>query len=240
MLTPYDHLLALLITVGLPLRALFSMRALKAATPAALPKLRLRLWQRAIVSQWTLVLLVGALFYLEHRSPVSLRLTILPTPGLVGVLVGLTTIASIVMRQRGQIATDETLRQRIRERLAPVERLLPRSDLEFRWFSALAVTAGLCEEFLFRGFLLWYLAHLMPPPAAWVVQALLFGLGHAYQGAKGIVTTGIAGAFFSGVVFVSGSLAPAMLIHALMDLHAGDLGRRVLPAEPVLVPGQKG
>jgi hypothetical protein len=35
------------------------------------------------------------------------------------------------------------------------------------------------------------------------------------------------GAFFTGVVWVSGSLVPAMLIHALMDLHAGDLARRM-------------
>lgn len=232
MLTLPDHLLALLVVVGLPLRALFGMRALKAASLEALPALRMRLWQRAIVSQWLLVLGVVAIWMWTHRSFVSLRLPLLPTPGLVGVLVGLTTIVSLVVRQRAQLATDETLRAQVRERLAPVERLLPRTSQEFPWFTALAITAGVCEEFLFRGFVLWYLAHLMPPPAAWAMQALLFGLGHAYQGAKGILRTGIAGAFFSAVVYVSGSLLPAMLIHALMDVHAGDLGRRVLPAEP--------
>jgi membrane protease YdiL (CAAX protease family) len=208
------------------------MRALKAASPEALPALRMRLWQRAIASQWLLVLGVVAVWMWTHRSFVSLRLPLLPTAGLAGVLVGLTTIVSLVMRQRGQLASDETLRARVRERLAPVERLLPRTSQEFPWFTALAITAGVCEEFLFRGYVLWYLVHLMPSPAAWALQALLFGLGHAYQGRRGIVMTGLAGAFFSGVVYLSGSLWPAMLIHALMDVHAGDLARRVLPAEP--------
>ncbi len=232
MLTAYDHLIVALIVVGLPLRAFIGMRALKAAPVAELPRLRPRLWWRGIVSQWALVGMVAALFHAMHRSPWSLRLAILPTPGLVGVLVGLTTIISLVVRQRASIATDDTLRQQVRARLASVERLLPRHAGEFPLFAALAITAGLCEEFLFRGYLLWYLAHVVPPPAAWALQALAFGLGHAYQGPRGIVTTGIAGAFFSAVVFVSGSLAPAMLIHALMDLHAGDLARRVFPAEP--------
>ena len=232
MLTLPDHLLALVIVIGLPLRALFGMRALRSATETALPALRRRLWARAMLSQWALVACVAALWLWTHRSPVSMRLVLLPTPGLVGVLVGLATIVSLVVRQRAAIAHDHTLRARVRERLASVQRLLPHSSREFQGFVPLAITAGVCEELLFRGFLLWYLAHLMPPPAAWVVQSVVFGLGHAYQGARGVLMTGIAGACFSGVVFVSGSLAPAMLIHALMDLHAGDLARRVFPAPP--------
>lgn len=231
MLTLPDHLLVLFIVAGLPLRAWFSMRALRAAPAEALPALRRRLWARAILSQWTLVILVGAVWLWTHRSPVSLRLPVLPTPGLVGVLVGVGTITSLVLRQRPQLERDPELRRRIRERLAPVERLLPHHAQEFPGFVPLAITAGVCEEFLFRGFLLWYLAHLMPPPVAWVLQAVLFGLGHAYQGMRGILLTGLVGAFLTAVVFVTGSLVPAMLIHALMDLNAGDLARRAMPAE---------
>lgn len=231
MLTLADHLLALVIILGLPLRAWTGMRALRAAAAAAVPALRRRLWWRAIVMQWGLTAVVLVVWLKNYRSPVTLGLGLEPSAGLAGVLVGLTTIVSLVVRQRGALATDETLRARVRERLAPVERLMPHRASEYPLFAVLACTAGLCEEFLFRGWLLWYLAHIVPFPAACVLQAAVFGVAHFYQGGRGILLTGLAGAFFTGVLLVSGSLWPAMLIHALMDLHAGDLARRVFPPD---------
>lgn len=231
-LTLADHALVLFIAVGLPLRAWLGMRSLKSAPDVGLGALRRRLWWRAIFTQWLLVAVVAALWVTHRRDPAGLGLLLLPTGGLLGVLVGLATIISLVARQRGGLTGDEELRQRVRDRLAPVERLMPRGRSEFPLFAALAITAGVCEELLFRGFLLWYLAQWMPVPAAALVQALAFGVGHAYQGPRGIVLTGFAGLFFTGVRLVAGSIYPAMLIHALMDLHAGDLARRVFPPDP--------
>lgn len=231
-LTLADHALVVFIAFGLPLRAWFGMRSLKSAPDVGLGALRRRLWWRAILTQWLLVAVVAALWVTHRRDPAGLGLLLLPTGGLLGVLVGLATIISLVARQRGGLTGDEALRQRVRDRLAPVERLMPRGRSEFPLFAALAITAGVCEELLFRGFLLWYLAQWMPVPAAALVQALAFGVGHAYQGPRGIVLTGFAGLFFTGVRLVAGSIYPAMLIHALMDLHAGDLARRVFPPDP--------
>ena len=232
MLTFADHLLVLIIVLGLPLRAWFGMRQLRAATASELAIRRHELWWRAIAMQWLLTGSVLAVWFHYWRSLVTLGLTLRPTAGLVGVLVGLTTIVSLVVRQRGALASDESLRAKVRVRLGAVERLMPHAGREFPLFAVLACTAGLCEEFLFRGFLLWYLAHFMSFLAACVVQAVVFGICHAYQGPRGVMLTTLAGAFFTAVLLVSGSIWPAMLIHALMDLHAGDLARRVFPAEP--------
>jgi membrane protease YdiL (CAAX protease family) len=234
MLTLADKLLALLIVIGLPVRAWLGMRALNAAPAGEVAALRPRLWRRAILSQWVLVALVLAVWLANHRSPVTLGLAIRPTAGLTGVLVGLVTIVALVLRQRGAVDSDEDIRRRVRDRLAPVERLMPRAGSDFKWFAALACTAGLCEEFLFRGYLAWVAGLLLPFPVAPAAQAIVFGMCHAYQGWRGIVLTTFAGAFLTAVVLVSGSLWPAIVIHALMDLHAGDLARRVFPrdAEP--------
>src|SRR6266513_3819301 len=149
MLTPADHVLVLLIVVGLPLRALFGIRALRAAPAATLPELRRRSWWRAIATQWLLAVLVLWQWGMAFRSLASLGLVLRPTTGLAGVLVGLTTIVTLVSRQRGALASDEALRARVRDRLAAVERLMPHAAREFPLFVALACTAGLCEEFLF-------------------------------------------------------------------------------------------
>jgi membrane protease YdiL (CAAX protease family) len=231
MLTLADRLLTLLIVIGLPLRAWYGMQRLNAAPASELASLRPRLWARAILSQWLLVAIVVALWIATQRSFMTLGLSLRPTGGLAGVMVGLVTIAIIVLRQRGAVDTDETLRQRIRDRLAPVERLMPRRTSDFRLFTALACTAGLCEEFLFRGYLAWVAGLLLPFPVAPAAQALVFGLCHAYQGWRGVVMTTFAGAFLTLVVLVTGSLWPSIVIHALMDLHAGDLARRVFPSD---------
>jgi membrane protease YdiL (CAAX protease family) len=232
MLAPADHLLALLIVVGLPLRALFGMRRLRAAADHELPELRRRLWWRAVASQWGLVSIVLIVWLSAGRGLAPLGLTLEPSAGLAGVLVGLATMTSLVVRQRGALARDETLRAQVRARLAPVRRLLPGERGEFPRFALLACTAGICEEFLFRGYLYWYGAQFMPPIAAAFVQAVVFGVGHLYQGARGVLLTGLAGLFFTGVVLVTGSIGPAMLIHALMDVNAGDLAVRVPPEAP--------
>lgn len=236
MLTFPDHLLVAVIVIGLPLRALHGIRVLRSATPYDLPALRARLWVRGMAVQWSLGAVVLALWFARHRDPLALGLGLKPSMGLAGVLVGLVTIVSIVLRQRGAIIADDTLRARVRARLAPVERLMPRSVREMPLFTALAATAGFCEELLFRGYLLWYFAHGMPWAAACVLQAIVFGVCHAYQGRNGIWMTMFAGAFFTAVVVITGSLYPAMLIHGLMDLHAGDLARRVFPPDPVPAP----
>src|SRR5262249_22525427 len=232
MLTPADRLMALLIVVGLPLRAWFGMQALKTAPAETLPVLRRGLWRRATRSQWLSAGLVLFVWLSARRGLLALGLALRPTGGLAGVLVGVVAIVSIVLRQRASVESDEALRSRIRARLAPVERLMPRSRSDLPLFSALALTAGLCEELLFRGYLLWVAGHLLPFPVAPAAQALVFGLCHAYQGVRGVVLTTFAGAFLTLVVLVTGSLWPAMLIHALMDLHAGDLARRVYPPDP--------
>ena len=226
MLIPFDWVLFVLITLGLPVRAWFSMQRLKRSSAEALALVRPRLYGFAMLTQWSLSLAVLALWIWQRREWGALGLELKLGGGLVGVLTGLFTISLLAWRQRGLVTSDPDMRARVRARLAGVQRLLPTNDGESRWFAALAVTAGICEELLFRGFVLWLLTHFLPYWGAAVVQAILFGVGHAYQGVKGIVATAIAGAFLTGVLIVSGSVYAAMLAHALMDLHAGNMGRR--------------
>jgi membrane protease YdiL (CAAX protease family) len=86
------------------------------------------------------------------------------------------------------------------------------------------VTAGICEEILYRGYLFWYLGHRLEPIPTLVVASVIFGFGHTYQGLRGVLLTTAVGAFLGLAYGVTGSLFAPMLIHALMDLHSGHLG----------------
>jgi len=227
--TALDWILFVLVTVGLPLRALHGMRRLRAAVGSpALDGLRAALWRRALFTQWSLVAVLAALWLARGREWDWIGLAPRASWGLAGVLLGVGFITVLMLRQRAEVASQPDLAGRVRARLAAVEPLMPHARTEWPAFAALAITAGACEEILFRGFVAWTLAHVLPSYLlVCLVQSLLFGLGHAYQGPRGVLLTGAVGLFLSGVVWVTGSLWAAMLVHALMDLNAGDLAIRV-------------
>ena len=63
------------------------------------------------------------------------------------------------------------------------------------------------------------------------IASLVFGLGHAYQGWKGMLLTGVVGAFLAVLYLVSGSLIAPMILHALMDMRSGQLAYVALSRE---------
>jgi membrane protease YdiL (CAAX protease family) len=209
------------------------MRRLRAATEEEAEILRPALWRRAIGTQW---LLSGGILWqwlAQHRPFESLSLNFRFGWGAGGIVLGLALMAIAIQPQRRQLAAAPEAVERLRSRLAGVQKLLPSSREEWPLFAALACTAGICEELLFRGFVMWALAQVLP--AYWqaaVAQGVLFGLAHAYQGARGVFLTCMVGLFLAGVVWLTGSLWPAMLVHALIDLNSGDLAIRIaeLPA----------
>ncbi|WP_138759677.1 CPBP family intramembrane glutamic endopeptidase [Modestobacter altitudinis] len=100
--------------------------------------------------------------------------------------------------------------------------LLPRSRSERHLFALVGVTAGVCEEWLYRGFFLAVVGALLPalPTAGLVLVAGVgFGLAHAYQGLSGVLTTGVLGAVLAGVYLATGSLLLPVLLHAAIDLR---------------------
>ena len=93
-------------------------------------------------------------------------------------------------------------------------------------FAALACTAGISEEFLYRGFALMAFVRVLvnygpPNVGAALLSSAWFGLAHLYQGRRGITATFVVGMIFAGVRLWTGSLIPAIAAHAGIDLVAG-------------------
>jgi len=109
------------------------------------------------------------------------------------------------------------------------ERVLPRSAIEFAPYVALAITAGVCEEFLYRGFAMAALANT--GISRWTVvgiSSVLFGLAHTYQGRSGVFGTTLLGLLFGTARLCVQSLTPVMAWHAAVDVVAGIAGPRYL------------
>ncbi|RBY77166.1 CPBP family intramembrane metalloprotease [Geodermatophilus sp. TF02-6] len=111
--------------------------------------------------------------------------------------------------------------------------LLPRTRAERRLFTLVGVTAGVCEEWLYRGFLLAVVAALaggLPAPVLVAVGAVAFGLAHAYQGVAGVVTTGVLGGVLAGLYLDTASLLLPVVLHVLVDLRFLLVPASALPA----------
>jgi CAAX protease family protein len=102
-----------------------------------------------------------------------------------------------------------------------VEKILPHNEAELRWFLLVSMTAGFCEEFLFRGYLINALAPVFTWWGAAALALIPFGLLHGYQGRSGIIKTTIVGGFMTLIVAATHSLIPAVVMHAVIDIGGG-------------------
>ena len=135
------------------------------------------------------------------------------------VLLSGTLLIAQVTALRGNQAGLSALKQQ----MAPVEGLLPRTPVELKLFLAVSLAAGVCEEIVCRGYLLAYFDSLVGPAGAVLASSLLFGLDHAYQGAAGILKTGVWGLLYAGAYVATDSLLAPMLLHVVLDVASGVL-----------------
>jgi len=88
---------------------------------------------------------------------------------------------------------------------------------------AVSATAGICEEAMFRGYLMTRL-RLLGKFKSWViptvVSSIAFGVCHSYQGIPGLIVISTYGALFALLYIRTGSIWPCVLAHFLQDAGA--------------------
>ena len=180
---------------------------------------------------WTLVAAGVALWLFDARAWESLRF-IAPHGWRLWVAIGLVfALVSTYARTVVRIARSKRPR-RIKIANPRVEKLAPRTRSELSCWVAVSLSAGFCEEFIFRGYLIWAFQPVFGLWGAAAFSLVAFAMAHAYQGIKGILATGIVGGLFTLVVLISESLWPAIVLHALVDIEQGLIAWLVLGRAP--------
>lgn len=211
------HLLALFLILCIPLWDRVETKRLKAdRSPAS----RIRSYRTTIGWLWTATLLLLAttpwrwfgaapgVTFIAHRTQLIIA-------GAMAVAFTLGIIAPVIMATR-----SPAMAAQMREQLARLDFFLPQSPRERGWFALVSISAAICEEILFRGFLpAYFMALGMPAVAAFLVAAVVFGIDHGYQGWTGVVLTGVIALIFTALFLLSGSLWLPMVVHALLDLR---------------------
>ena len=104
--------------------------------------------------------------------------------------------------------------------------LIPKNKVEKIWFLFVSLTAGICEEIIWRGCLVYLLNSIFPTVNAIVVYAvscMAFGLAHFYQGVFGVVKTGVLAILFVLVYFTTDSIIPGIVLHFFFDFSSAFL-----------------
>ena len=104
---------------------------------------------------------------------------------------------------------------------------LPRDPLEVAVWIALSLTAGFCEEAIFRGYLQAQFRALTGSAfVAVVLQAVIFGVSHGYQGLRNVMVITVYGTVFGALAVWRKSLKPGMILHAWTDVFGGIFAKR--------------
>jgi uncharacterized protein len=237
---PWDvWLIFFLLGVVVPWRGRMRLRELL-AKPRVGTGERVSLYASTIAFQWVAAGIVGWRAWARGFTTAQLGLVVysgskVAVAGVLGAGI-LGALHWLNLRRMGRLPTKT---RGMLQALA--ERILPQSPVEILPFLALAVTAGLCEEFLYRGFALAAFDRAgLPVWSAVLLSSALFGLAHLYQGRGGLAGTMILGTLFAAARIRYDSLIPVMFWHVAVDVVAGVAGPRYLtgrlaPTEDIIV-----
>ncbi len=222
----FTLVILLILVIVYPVLGVRDHRIFQRECSNGVPEARVKYFKGIIYSHWPLTL--GLLTWWLFAGKSLDTLGLVPATGErelivagVGVLVILVQLISSAV-----VFHDKKKLLAVRNQTGELTNIAPQTNLEQRWFDLLSVTAGVCEEILYRGFLLVMLASLIGVWPAVIVSSLIFGLVHAYQGIRGIGKTSLVGLGMALFTVYSGSLFIAIVLHTVIDLTSGRIIKR--------------
>jgi membrane protease YdiL (CAAX protease family) len=93
-----------------------------------------------------------------------------------------------------------------------------KNTAEFLLAAVLVIVVALAEETIFRGYLILRFKNITASTAAAVMtSAVIFSLGHGYEGSAGVITVGVMGVVFALIYLWRQSLVAPVVMHFLQD-----------------------
>lgn len=174
---------------------------------------RVPVYVGSMISLWVLGGLSLAAGLLSGFSPAELGLTAMtPVSFLAWTAVGCAAALALVLLFKALGARESTIMREI----------VPQTPREKIIFVLLSISAGVCEEIAFRGFLIVALAVATGSlAAAAALSAIAFGVLHAHQNAAGALRATLLAAALTVPVLATGSLLAAIAAHTIIDIVGG-------------------
>jgi membrane protease YdiL (CAAX protease family) len=104
----------------------------------------------------------------------------------------------------------------------PILPSLPQGFVAIALWLCLSMSAGICEEIVFRGYLQRQLtAFTGNAGIAILAQAVIFGVGHAYEGVGAVLAIILHGSILGLLAHWRGNIRAGILEHSAWDILAG-------------------
>ena len=192
-------------------------------------------WTNGVVL-WVAAAMAGGVWLFAGRPIADLGLAWPAGRVAVGLLVAVLFTVAFALDQWWQIGS-ETRRARSLERMQRDVPFLPATRREFGHFTFLAVSAGVCEEILFRGYLISYISAFTGDTKAGLAAAVLvpgvaFGLVHLYQGWKAVAKIVFVAVTLGAIFLLTRSLLVPIVLHVTLDLVGGLTALGMRPPKP--------
>jgi membrane protease YdiL (CAAX protease family) len=213
------HLLAAYLLAAVPVIGFFRYRKAKERMQTGEATDKVRFLRELVARQLVNTCFVGGLLLFGGVPGGKLGLGAPSSWWRTGVLSAAVAIFLVGSGLRLRAKSGE-IRRKLGER---AEALIPDSIVERRWFVVVCIGGGIFEELAYRGFLFYYLGLVLPPingVEKALVTSLLFGVGHLYQGWKGVLSTGMAGLVMASLYLVGGNLLLPVVAHTLANMRA--------------------
>jgi membrane protease YdiL (CAAX protease family) len=213
-----DHFIAFLFGLALPVVSGFR-------TARSLRKIHFNEQQRKrfyvfnSLFLWTLTIVVLLNWWFHGRSASVMGITQSPrfTSAVLIMTIGVITlyILDIFIVTKSEATPDKKLWTEI----AP---FLPAKHSELPAYIFMCITAGICEEIIFRGFLIPYAKTFFTTdlPAV-IIPAAVFAAVHFYQRTAAVIKIFMLSVIFGFIFLESGSLWIVMFLHFGIDLAGG-------------------
>lgn len=221
-----DHILFFLLGIIMPFRSIQAQKQIKHIDYSTSIKIQMY-WINGF-GLWAMAVIVLLVWYFSDRSVTDLGLGWPPpsinawVSGLVGLFVFL-----YLLDVGAELATP-SLREKTFQRWLSDMPFLPAKDVEWMHFNFLSLSAGICEEIVFRGFFITYLYSLLQFLSSGTAQliavlapAFIFGFVHYYQGWKAMLKISLMAILFGYIFVLTQSLWLLILMHFLVDLLGG-------------------
>ena len=221
----FDDLLVFLLGIVLPfISGVRSREGFKNITFTR--DIRRRFYLSNSLVQWAAAAFILGYWIFLGRPITSIGLGVQPGEHMnlawrLSILLVILYLSDILFSVRNKAAIQATLDEQ-----GETTPFLPESFSEFPSYGFMCLTAGICEEILYRGYMVTYfLPHTTGafPWMAIIFPALLFSLAHYYQGWHAVAKILVLSMLLAGIYIASGSLWIGMAIHFLIDLAGGIL-----------------
>lgn len=227
----YSLSVLLVLGVAVPLLGIWDFRRLLRWDRQGRGNARLNTYRFLLMLEWGLTLGLLGGWLADGRSLETLRFV----SGYhrwewLAVALGLAA-AGFMLWQLASVLRKVREGKKIQLGMGDLRALAPRTPAELRLFDMVSVTAGVCEEILYRGILLVVLGAAVGLWPAVALSSVIFGLGHVYQGLEGLVKTTVVGLIMALLTVFSGSLLIAVILHAVIDLTSGRMMAAALAGE---------